>query len=80
MQKTYSELESRGLEAQKQVLTLFEHPEGYVRLNAAAYSLDFDPSGALRVLQIIRKMESGLLGFTAGAIVEERRKKQSTKS
>ena len=80
MKKTYSELKSRGPEAQKQVLSLFEHPEGYVRLNAAAHSLDFDTTGALRVLQIIRKMETGLLGFTAGMIVQERNKKQAAKS
>jgi hypothetical protein len=68
MKKIYSELKSRGPDAQREILTLFEHPEGYVRLNAVAHSLDFDPTGALRVLQIIRKMETGLLGFTAGMI------------
>jgi len=77
MTKTYSELESRGPAAQKEILSLFEHPDGYVRLNAAAYSLDFDPPGAIRVLEVIRKMESRLLGFTAGMIVEEWNKKQA---
>jgi Domain of unknown function (DUF2019) len=79
MEKTYSELESRGPQAQKEVLSLFQNPDGYVRLNAAAYSLDFDPGSAVRVLQIIRKMETGLLGFTAGKIVEEWSKKQAAR-
>ena len=77
MKKIYAELKVRGPDAQREILTLFEHPEGYVRLNAAAHSLDFDPPAALRVIQIIRKMETGLLGFTAGMIVEERNKKQA---
>jgi hypothetical protein len=77
MMKTYSELKSRGPAAQKEVLSLFEHPDGYVRLNAAAYSLDFDPPGALRVLEVIDKMESGLLGFTAGMAVKEWNKKHA---
>jgi hypothetical protein len=80
MGKTYAELKSRGPEAQGEVLSLFDHPDGYVRLNAAAYSLDFDPPKALRVLEIINKMETGLLGFTAGMIVKEWHKKHSTTS
>jgi hypothetical protein len=44
--------------------------QGLRPLNATAYSLDFDPAGAVRVLQMIRKMETGLLGFTAVKIVE----------
>jgi hypothetical protein len=80
MEKTYLELKSRGPAAQREVLSLFEHPDGYVRLNAAAYSLEFDPPSALRVLQILDKMESRLLGFTAGMIVKEWTKKQAAKA
>ena len=79
MTKTYLELKSRGPAAQKEVLSLFDHADGYVRLNAAAYSLDFDPRGALRVLEVIDKMETGLLGFTAGMAVKEWNKKHSAK-
>jgi len=77
MEKTYNELKSRGPAAQREVLSLFDHSDGYVRLNAAAYSLDFDPPGALRVLEVIDKMESGLLGFTAGMVVKEWNKKHA---
>jgi Domain of unknown function (DUF2019) len=77
MEKVYAELTARGPEAQRIILSLFEHPDGYVRLNAAAYSLDFDPPGALRVLEVVDKMESGLLGFTAGMVVKEWNKKHA---
>lgn len=80
MGKIYEVLTLRGPEAQREILSLFEHPDGYVRLNAAAYSLDFDPPGSLRVLQIIDKMESQLLGFTAGMIIKEWHKKQGAKA
>jgi|SRR5579864_4382607 len=80
MKKTYLELQSRGPTAQREVLALLEHPNGYVRLNAAAHSLEFDPASALRALQVIDKMESGLLGFTAGMIVEEWNKKQAARA
>jgi hypothetical protein len=80
MEKTYLELKSRGPSAQREVLSLLGEPDGYVRLNAAAYSLEFDPSSSLRVLQVIDKMESGLLGFTAGMIVKEWTKKRAAKA
>jgi hypothetical protein len=80
MKKTYLELKSRNPEALREIFSLFEHPDGYVRLNAAAHSLKFDPPSALRVLQILDKMESGLLGFTAGMIVKEWNKKQTAKA
>jgi hypothetical protein len=80
MNKLYLELKSRGPDAQRQVLSLFEHPDGYVRLNAAAYTLEFDPPSALRVLQVIDKMENGLLGFTAGMALKEWAKKDAAKA
>ena len=80
MQKTYSELKSRGPEAQREVLLLLDHQDGYVRLNAAAYSLEFDAPAALRALQIIDKMESGLLGFTAGMAIKQWHIKHAPKS
>jgi hypothetical protein len=80
MKKTYLELKARGPEAQREICTLFEHPDGYVRLNAAAHSLEFDAPRALRVLQILDKMASGLLGFTAAMIVKEWTKKQNAKA
>ena len=79
MEKTYAELKSRGPEAQREVLSLFDHADGYVRPNAAAYALDFDPPCALRVFEVIDKMESGLLGFTAGMAVKEWNKKHAAK-
>lgn len=80
MEKTYLELKSRGPAAQEEVFSLFEHPDGYVRLNAAAHSLEFDAPRALRVLQVIDKMESGLLGFTAGMAVKYWHKKHASES
>ena len=77
MEKAYTELKARCPLAQRAVLSLYGHPDGYVRLNAAAYSLEFDPPSALRVLRIIDKMETGLLGFTAGMIVKEWTKKHA---
>lgn len=80
MERIYDELKARGPETQVRLLSLFDHPDGYVRLNAAAYVLEFDPPSALRVLEIIDKMESGLLGFTAGMALKEWHKKQSAKA
>ena len=80
MKKTYQELKARGPEAQGQVLSLLDDSDGYVRLNAAAYLLEFDAPKALRALQIIDKMESGLLGFTAGMAIKEWTKKHAAKS
>ncbi len=80
MKEIYSELESRGPVAQNEFSSLLEHPDGYVRLNAAAHSLEFDPPAALRALQVIDKMESGLLGFTAGMIVKQWHEKQAAKA
>jgi len=80
MKKIYAELSSRGPHAQQELLSLYEHPDPYVRLNAATHSLDFDPPGALRVLQVIDKMEDGLLGFTAGMIIKEWNTKQLAKA
>jgi hypothetical protein len=80
VKKTYLVLESRGREAQREMFSLFEHPDGYVRLNAAAHSLEFDAPSALRVLQVIDKMETGLLGFTASMAIQYWHKKHASKS
>ena len=80
MEKIYQELKARGPEAQTELCSLLEHSDGYVRLNAAAYVLDFDPPKALRILQIIDKMETGLLGFTAGMAIKEWHKKHAAKA
>ena len=80
MEKVYQQLKSCGSEHQRELSSLFDHKEGYVRLNAAAYLLEFDTPGALRVLQIIGEMESELLGFTAGMILKEWAKKHPAKA
>ena len=60
----YRELRSRGPDAQKELLTLLDHPTHSVRLWAAGHALEFSPETAKKVLEEL-EMDDGLVGFTA---------------
>jgi HEAT repeat protein len=71
MTELYHELCSRGMEAQRELLSLLESQDGYVRLSAATYALEFDAPAAVPVLQKIDEEERNLLGFTAGMVLKQ---------
>jgi hypothetical protein len=60
----YRELRSRGVDAQRSMLTLLYHPDRYVRCAAGTYALDFDPEAAEPVLQALEKLQ-GFAGHNA---------------
>lgn len=60
----YRELRSRGVEAQRALLTLLDHPNPYVRCLTAARALEFDSKTAEPVLQALQILP-GLVGHNA---------------
>jgi hypothetical protein len=69
----YRELRSRGIEAQRALLSLLNDPEPYVRCSAAAYALEFAPQDAEPVLQALRPLR-GFVGHDAGMTLDVWRK------
>jgi hypothetical protein len=74
MAKLYGELRRRGLTAQRQLLPLLKSLDANVRLQAAAYALDFEPSEGEKALKGIVESETGLLQLTAEMTLEQWRK------
>jgi uncharacterized protein DUF2019 len=59
------ELRSRGLEAQRQLLTLLADPEPSTRCWTATSVLEFAPSEAERVLEELSRTQRNATGVTA---------------
>jgi hypothetical protein len=60
----YRELRSRGIDAQRELLSLLDHPNPYVRCLSAARALEFEPKAAEPVLQALEILP-GLVGHNA---------------
>jgi hypothetical protein len=71
--KVFRELRSRGIEAQRSLLSLLDHPDRYVRCAAGTYALDFDPQAAEPVLLALEKLR-GFSGHHASLALEMWRK------
>jgi hypothetical protein len=71
MAKLYGELRRRGLQAQRQLLPLFESDNPHIRFHAATYALDFEPEQGVRTLTRILHMESGALRFDARMTLDQ---------
>lgn len=65
----YRELRSRGIDAQRSLLSLLDHRDRYVRCAAGTYALDFDPRAAEPVLQALEKLR-GFAGHDASMTLE----------
>lgn len=63
--KIYTELRSRGRDAQVALLPLLEDPEPGVRAWAASHALDFAPEQGEPVLMALERSPSGLTAVTA---------------
>ncbi len=71
MARIYHEISNRGIAAKRQLLSLLDNEDPYVRLSAATYTLEFDAQRAVPVLEEIQQKESGTLGFTAGMVLKQ---------
>ena len=69
----YRELRARGLEAQRSLFGLLDHPNEAVRGMAAADALEFAPEEGAPVLESLGKSTS-IHGFTARVTLEEWKK------
>lgn len=65
------ELRARGLDAQRQLLSLFDDPDPGTRCWAAVSVLEFDPSEGERVLAELAKLPDSLVGFSAEMTLEQ---------
>jgi hypothetical protein len=74
MAKLYGELRRRGSEAQRQLLALLESENPHIRLQAAIYTLDFEPEIAEKVITSIFRNETGSLRSEARMTLEQWRK------
>ncbi|MEJ0091346.1 MAG: DUF2019 domain-containing protein [Limisphaerales bacterium] len=70
---TYREIRARGLEAQRSLFGLLDHPNEAVRLVAAAHALEFAPEEGATVLELLAKGTS-IHGFSARITLEEWKK------
>lgn len=69
----YREFRARGLEAQRSLFGLLDHPHEAVRGWAAAHALEFAPEEGAPVLESLAKSAS-IYGFTARVTLEEWKK------
>lgn len=65
------ELRTRGMEAQRQLLSLLDDPDPGTRCWAAASVLEFAPDEGERVLTDLSKNAEGLVGFSAEWTLEQ---------
>ena len=65
------ELRTRGMEAQRQLLSLVDDPYPGTRCWAAASVLEFAPDEGERVLTELAKAPNGLIGFSAEMTLEQ---------
>jgi hypothetical protein len=70
MASIYTELKSRGIEAQRALLPLLHHSEPDVRCSAAAVALEFAPALAEPVLESIKELH-GFVGYDAWSILRQ---------
>ncbi|MCO5050790.1 MAG: DUF2019 domain-containing protein [Verrucomicrobiae bacterium] len=69
----YRELRGRGIEAQRSLLVLLDHPNEAVRAWAAAHALEFAPDEGEPILQSIAK-GSGVCKLNATITLDEWKK------
>lgn len=74
MVRLYRELRSRGLSAQRELLSLLHDENANVRASAAYFALEFDPQSAEPVLERIDREERNLCGLTAQMVLKQWRK------
>jgi hypothetical protein len=72
-ERIFLELRSRGIEAQRTLLTLLNHPDRQVRCAAGTYALDFDPEAAVPVLEALER-QHGFAAHNAGMALTQWRK------
>ena len=63
------ELRSRPGDGRRALLTLHDHPNDQVRLNAAGATLAIEPEASRRVLEGIRRVGFGIQSLSAGVLV-----------
>jgi uncharacterized protein DUF2019 len=67
----HRELRARGIEAQRQLLSLLDDPDLGTRCWAATAVMEFAPEEGERVLADLAKSAGGLVGFSAEWALEE---------
>jgi hypothetical protein len=71
--KLYTELRSRGVEAQRALLSLLEHADPHVRCSTAVYALEFASHEAEPILEALKELR-GAVGFTARITLDQWKK------
>ncbi|WNG37304.1 DUF2019 domain-containing protein [Archangium violaceum] len=67
----HRELRARGVEAQRQLLTLLDDPDPGTRCWVATAIMEFAPNEGERVLTDLARNAGGLVGFSAEWTLEE---------
>ena len=69
----HQEIRARGLEAQRQLLSLLKDPEPATQCWVAIYALEFAPEEAEPVLEEIRRTQKNFMGSEARGALEKSR-------